>query len=147
MLPIVLVEWMHFVGMLLLAGVTTAQIFVLKLPPGRDGVRAVVRGAVICWIGAALVILTGISRTVRGGAGVAGYTQSWAFIASLVLFALLLLMYLRTTRRVLGWRKAWKRGGTLPDPAVWKQTARLLKAQLPPLGLISLLMVLTAHGH
>ena len=146
-MPMFFTEWMHFVGMLLIGSATTAQIFVLKTPPSRDGVRALVRGVIIYSIGVLVVIGTGVSRSFRGDPGIEGYLHNGLFIAALVLFAAMLLWSVRPIRRALAFRTTFKAGGGLPDPAVWKRTARILKVQLMPLTVIVLLKVLMVNGY
>ncbi len=147
MMPLFFVEWMHFVGMLLMASATTAQIFVLKTPPSRAGVRAIVRGAVIFMIGSLVIVSTGLSRTLRSPQPLTAYEHSLCFSIAIGLFVLLLLWSIRPIRRVLGWRRVFKATGALPDDATWRGTARMLKAQLAPVSIITLLMVLTTHGY
>jgi len=143
----VLFAWLHYLAVMFLSGGAVAQIYLLRLGPDADTVRAVARADRFYGIGAALTLLTGLLRipAAHGGKGMTFYLHSGAFHLGLTVFVLTALLSLRPTLRYLRWNRALAQG-QLPSPSEWKGLRKLVHIQLTALALVALMMPLMARG-
>lgn len=91
---------------------------------------------------AGLVVAAGFTRAVFGAKGWAFYAGNPVFWAKIGTFALVGLLSIVPTVRLLRWRRA----GTLPDAQSWQSTRAWLHAELALLVLIPVFAVLMARG-
>jgi putative membrane protein len=143
----VLFAWLHYLAVMFLSGGAVAQIYLLRLGPDADTVRAMVRADRFYGLGAALTLLTGLLRMPlpHGGKGLGFYLHSGAFHLAITVFGLTALLSLRPTLRYLSWNRALA-NGALPTPLQWTALRKLVHIQLTALALVALAMPLMARG-
>lgn len=91
---------------------------------------------------AGLAVAAGFARAVFGAKGWAFYAGNPVFWVKIGTFALVGLLSIVPTVRLLRWRRA----GTLPDAAAWQSTRTWLHAEVALLVLVPVLAVLMARG-
>lgn len=146
MLSTIILPWIHYVAVLLMAGALVAQMYLLKLSSVPDAVRLIARVDRIYGVSALLVFVTGLARVWHGSRGADYYWHNGLFHGVLGLFVLTALISLLPTLRFLRWRKA-ATAGALPAEAEVRNTRMLMHMQLTAVALIALLITMVAKGY
>lgn len=144
MFTTIILPWLHYLGLIFMAGGLVAELYLMKLEPRADVVRLLPRADRFYFIGVLIILFSGFGR--MGGKGAAYYLNSSAFHGVLALFVLAALVSLVPTFRFIGWRRALDVSNTLPDSAAWNGTKKFISMQTAALAILTLLMVLTAKG-
>ena len=95
---------------------------------------------------AALVLATGVARTLWGIKGVGHYWSNPLLYVKLALFLGIGLLSIRPTLSFRDWRRTLAAGGGLPDAARVKATRHLVMIEAHLLALIPLAAVFLARG-
>ncbi|HEY0973149.1 MAG TPA: DUF2214 family protein [Solimonas sp.] len=147
MLETVILPWLHYVAILMMAGGAVAELYLLRLPPQADSLRLLVRVDRFYGISATIVLVTGILRMYHGGKGADWYWSNGLMHGVIGAFVLGMAISLVPTLRFLCWNRALAQRGALPDAAALRRTGPLLHAQLLILAAIALLITLVARGY
>lgn len=146
MLSHIVLPWLHYLAILMMAGAAVAELYLLKLKPSDEWVRLLSRVDLFYGITAGAVLITGLLRVYHGGKGADYYWHNGAFHAVLGLFILAALISLIPTVRFMRWKKALATGA-LPNDAEIRKTRPLVHAQLMLVALMALLITMVARGY
>ncbi len=147
MLNTVVIPWLHYVAVIVMSGALMSQLYLLKLKPTLESVRALARVDRIFGIAALAVLITGFSRipVAHGGKGMAFYMKNGAFHATLTLFVIGVLISLIPTFRYIRYKKAAE-AGTLPNEAAWRANGKFVHIGLTIIVLLAATMTMMARG-
>lgn len=146
MLSHIVLPWLHYLAILMMAGAAVAELYLLKLKPSDEVVRLLSRVDLFYGITAGAVLVTGLLRVYHGGKGADYYWHSGAFHGVLGFFVLAALISLVPTVRFMRWKKALA-NGTLPSETDIRQTRPLVHVQLTLIALVTLLITMVARGY
>ena len=146
MLSTIVLPWLHYLAILMMAGAAVAELYLLKLKPSDEVVRLLSRVDMVYGITAGAVLITGLLRVYHGGKGADYYWHNGAFHGVLGLFILAALISLVPTMRFMRWKKALATGA-LPGEAEIRKTRPLVHVQLTLVALIALLITMVARGY
>ena len=146
MLSTIVLPWLHYLAILMMAGAAVAELYLLKLKPSDEVVRLLSRVDLVYGITAGAVLITGLLRVYHGGKGADYYWHNGAFHGVLGLFILAALISLVPTMRFARWKKALATGA-LPGEAEIRKTRPLVHVQLTLVALIALLITMVARGY
>lgn len=141
MLTIVVIPWLHYVAVIVMAGTLTSELYLLKLRPDAGTARLLVRVDRIFGASAIAVLLTGLLRipVAHGGKGLAFYLKNGAFHAALTLFAIGLAISIAQAVRLNRWRG-------VPGEADWRKIRMSVHAGLLIMVLLAATMPMMARG-
>jgi putative membrane protein len=146
MLSTILLPWLHYLAVLMMAGGAVAELYLLKLASNAATVRLLPRVDRVYGIMAGLVLVTGLARVYHGGKGPDYYWHNGMFHGVLTLFIVTALISIAPTLRFMRWRKAVDLGGALPTDSDVRKTRMLVHIQLAAIAGIALLITMTARG-
>ena len=146
MLSTIVLPWLHYLAILMMAGAAVAELYLLKLKPSDEVVRLLSRVDLVYGITAGAVLITGLLRVYHGGKGADYYWHNGAFHGVLGLFILAALISLVPTVRYARWKKALATGA-LPGEAEIRKTRPLVHVQLTLVALMALLITMVARGY
>jgi putative membrane protein len=146
MLSNIILPWLHYLAILMMAGAAVAELYLLKLKPSDEVVRTLSRVDLVYGITAGAVLVTGLLRVYHGGKGADYYWHNGAFHGVLGLFILAALISLVPTVRFMRWKKALETGA-LPSETDIRKTRPLVHVQLTLVAVIALLITLVARGY
>lgn len=138
--------YLHYLSIILLGAVLTAELVVCRPPLGAAQVRQLPKLDIAYFAAAILALTTGLLRLFFYAKGVGFYLPNPAFIAKMVLYVSIALISIVPTRHFLGWRRALDAGGPPPDGAAVSRVRRLLHLELALAALMPLAAVLMARG-
>jgi putative membrane protein len=147
MLSTVVLPWVHYVSILMMAGGLVAQLYLLKLKQTPETVRLLPRVDLFYGINATVVLVTGLARMYHGGKGAEWYWANGLMHGVIGLFVLAFLISLVPTVRFRRWSGALQAGGALPDEAAVRKTRPLIHIQLTIITLITLMITMVARGY
>ncbi|WP_281783140.1 DUF2214 family protein [Sinimarinibacterium flocculans] len=141
MLTAVLLPWLHYVAVIMMAGTLMSELYLLKLRPDADTVRVLVRVDRIFGASAIAVLATGLLRVplAHGGKGLAFYLKNGAFHAALTLFAVGFAISVAQAVRLNRWRG-------VPAEADWRKTRMSVHAGLLIMVLLAATMPMMARA-
>lgn len=146
MLATVVLPWIHYLAVLMMAGCAVAELYLLKLSPTPETVRLLPRVDRFYAITAVLTFVTGILRMYHGGKGADWYWHNGLMHGVITIFIVAGLISIAPTLRFIRWNKALGAGGALPDAAAVRKTKVLVHVQLTLVALIALMITLVARG-
>src|SRR3972149_570580 len=139
--------YLHYAAILTLASALGAEALLLRAEPGAATVRALVRADVLYGISAGVVLVSGLLRLFLGAKGAGFYASNPVFWAKMALFALIALMSIPATVRIVRWRRTLRADPRFIPPAAEIQAPRrLVFAEPHVLALIPLAAVFMARG-
>ena len=139
--------YLHYAAILTLASALGAEALLLRAEPGAATVRALVRADVLYGISAGVVLVSGLLRLFLGAKGAGFYASNPVFWAKMALFALIALMSIPATVRIVRWRRTLRIDPRfIPSAAEIQATRRLVFAESHVLALIPLAAVFMARG-
>lgn len=147
MLSTVVLPWLHYLTVMMMAGGAVAELYLLRLAPTPATLTLLPRVDRFYGITAALVLVTGILRMVYGGKGPDWYWHNGLMHALLGVFALAAAVSVIPTLRFLRWQRSVAAGGAAPDEATLRSTRSLVHAQLMLMAVVALLITLVAKGY
>lgn len=147
MLETVILPWVHYLAVLMMAGGAVAELYLLKLTPNAQTLRLLPRVDRVYGASAALVLITGLLRMYHGGKGADWYWHNGLMHGLIGLFVLAALISIVPTVRYLRWSKALDARGTLPMEADVRKTKILVHVQLTMVALVALLITMVAKGY
>jgi putative membrane protein len=147
MLATVVLPWIHYLAVLMMAGGAVAELYLLKLSPTPETVRLLPRVDRFYGITAVLTLVTGILRMYHGGKGADWYWHNGLMHGVITVFIVAGLISIVPTLRFLRWNKALGAGGALPDADAVRKTKILVHVQLTLVALIALMITLVARGY
>ncbi|MGE3303559.1 MAG: DUF2214 family protein [Hyphomonadaceae bacterium] len=137
----------HFLCVLILAGALAGELFLLRLPPSGDLVRALARADLIYGIAAGLLILAGLARIYFGLKDASFYWASHAFWGKMAVFAVIGVLSIQPTRKILAWRKALKADPAFaPSEGEVRSLRRVVTIETHLLALVVVFAALMARG-
>ncbi len=142
-----IVAYLHYVSVLGLAGLLTAELLMYRqemMPATARTIRRIdsAYGAV-----AAVVLLTGLARVFWVGKGAAFYLHNPFFHALWVLFVVVAFLSAIPTVHFIKWGKApWDGHAPSISDATYKKIHRILLIEVHLLAILPLLAVLMARG-
>jgi len=148
MLETVVLPWVHYLAVMMMAGGAVAELYLLKLTPNAETVRLLPRVDRFYGSTAALVLVTGILRMYHGGKGADWYWHNGMMHGVIGAFVLAALISIIPTIRFLRWSRQLD-SGTLPTADAVHKTRILVHVQLTLVALVALLITLVAksYGH
>ncbi len=147
MLSTVVLPWLHYVTMLMMAGAAVAELYLLRLPATADTVRLLPRVDLFYGINAIGVLVTGVLRMYYGGKGADYYWSNGLMHGLLTAYVIAFAVSLVPTLRFRRWSRTLSAGGGLPSPMVVRKTMPLVHIQLTLIALMALLITLVARGY
>lgn len=145
MLATVVLPWIHYVAIMMMAGTAVAELYLLKLTPSRENVRLLPRIDRFYGITASLVFITGILRMYHGGKGADWYWSNGLMHGAITAFAVAAIVSIVPTVRYLRWSRHVE--NALPAADDFRKTRILIHVQLTLLTLVALLITLVAKGY
>lgn len=146
MLSHIVLPWLHYLAILMMAGAAVAELYLLKLKPADEIVQLLARVDRFYGITAGAVFITGLLRVWHGGKGPDYYWNNGAFHGVILLFIVATLVSLAPTLRFMRWKKALATG-VLPDETAVRKTRVLVHVQLMLVALMALLITMVARGY
>jgi putative membrane protein len=147
MLTNIVLPWVHYVSVLLMAGMALTELYLFKLKASDETLKLLGRVDRFYGIFAVLVLVTGLLRVWHGGKGADYYWHNAAFLGVIALFIIGSLSSAVPTIRIMRWRKAVAAGGALPAEGDMRKTRVLVHAQLTTIVLMALLITVVARGY
>lgn len=147
MLSTVVLPWLHYLTVMMMAGGAVAELYLLRLPPSAATVQLLPRVDRFYGITAALVLITGILRMQYGGKGPDWYWNNGLMHALLGAFGLAALVSIGPTLRFLRWQRALAADGGLPGEPELAQMRSRVHVQLMLAAVVALLITLIARGY
>ncbi len=141
-----LYAYLHFSAILALASLLGAEALLLRAQPGAKTVLALARTDLLYGICAAFVVATGAARVFLGAKSAMFYGSNPVFWTKLALIAVIGLISIAPTLRVLRWKRSLLGKGTLPSQSELDSTRKLVFTELHLLALVPLPAVLMARG-
>jgi putative membrane protein len=139
--------YLHFAAILLLASGLAAEALLLRATPGRETLRVLGRADLLYGVSAGLVLVTGLARIFMGVKGAAFYLESPLFWTKVGLFALVAVVSIPPTVRILRWNRMAKADPLYaPSARELVSTRRLVMVELHLLALVPLAAVFMARG-
>jgi len=146
MLSTIVLPWLHYLAVLMMAGAAVAELYLLKFKPSDELVLTLARVDRMYGISAGIVLITGLLRVWHGGKGADYYFHTGAFHGVLTLFVIAAAISVIPTLRFLRWKRALA-SGALPGAAELRKTRGLVHAQLGLITVITLLITIVAKGY
>jgi putative membrane protein len=146
MLSTVVLPWLHYVAIMMMAGAAVAELYLLKLSPNSETVRLLPRIDRFYGINAGIVFVTGVLRMYHGGKGADWYWSNGLMHGVISAFVVAALISLLPTVRFIRWNNALSRGD-LPGAGDFRSARILVHVQLMLLALVALLITLVAKGY
>jgi len=148
MLETVVLPWIHYLAVLMMAGTAVAELYLLKLTPTAETVRLLPRVDRFYGITAGLVFVTGLLRMYHGGKGADWYWHNGLMHGVISAFVLAALISIVPTIRFMRWSRQLD-SGTLPTADAVSKIRILVHVQLTLVALVALLITLVAknYGH
>lgn len=148
MLETIVLPWVHYLAVLMMAGTAVAELYLLKLTPTAETVRLLPRVDRFYGITAVLVFVTGLLRMYHGGKGADWYWHNGLMHGAISAFVLAALISIIPTIRFLRWSRQLD-SGALPSTDAVRKTRVLVHVQLTLVALVALLITLVAksYGH
>lgn len=143
----VILPWIHYLAVLMMAGGAVAELYLLRLPASADIVRLLPRVDRFYGITAVLTFVTGILRVYHGGKDADWYWQNGLMHGVITAFVVAFFVSLVPTVRFIRWNKQLGAGNGLPAEADLRKTKALVHIQLTLVALIALLITLVARGY
>lgn len=143
----VILPWIHYLAVLMMAGGAVAELYLLRLPASPDVVRLLPRVDRFYGITAVLTFATGILRMYHGGKGADWYWHNGLMHGVITAFVVAALVSVAPTVRFIRWNRQLGAGGSLPSEAELRKTKALVHVQLTLVALIALLVTLVARGY
>lgn len=138
----------HHLLIFLLAAILAFEIGVIR--PGMKREDVVRVGRVDLWYGilAGVIIVIGFSRAIFAAKGWAYYSVNMFFWAKMAAFAVVGLLSIAPTMRIIGWRRALAQNGDFAPPAADVAAARrFLWAEAAFFALIPAFAAAMARGY
>jgi putative membrane protein len=147
MLSTVVLPWIHYIAVMMMAGALVAELYLLRLTPSHETVRLLPRVDLFYGIAAMVVFATGILRIYFGGKGPDWYWANGLMHGTIGVFVLAALVSLAPTFRFRRWAAASLASHTLPTEAEVRRLRPLVHTQLTALGLVALMITAVAKGY
>jgi putative membrane protein len=147
MLSTVILPWLHYVTLLMMAGAAVAELYLLRLPATADTVRLLPRVDLFYGLNAIGVLVTGLLRMYHGGKGADYYWSNGLMHGLLTAYFIAFLISLVPTLRFRRWARSLSVDGSLPTPEGVRKTAPLVHIQLTLIALMALMITLVARGY
>ncbi|WP_162932186.1 DUF2214 family protein [Solimonas sp. K1W22B-7] len=147
MLATVVLPWIHYLAVLMMAGGAVAELYLLKLTPSSETVQLLPRVDRLYGITAGLVFVTGLLRMYHGGKGADWYWHNGLMHGVITAFVLAALISLVPTIRFMRWSKQLSSGGGLPGADAVRKTRILVHVQLTLVALVALLITMVGKGY
>ncbi|NKF24164.1 DUF2214 family protein [Solimonas marina] len=148
MFSIVVLPWIHYIAVWLMAGALVSELYLLKIgSSAASAIRLLPRVDRLYGIMAGVVLITGLARVWHGGKGASYYWHNGAFHGVLGLFALAAVVSIVPTLRYIRWRTALDTSGAMPDATEVRKTSVFVHIQLTAIALLTLAIVLVANGY
>ena len=143
----VIVAYLHFVSVLGLAGLLTAELLMYRRELTPATARLLRRVDSFYGGVAGVVLLTGLARVFWVGKGASFYLGNPMFHALWIVFVVVALLSIIPTKHFLHWGKA-PADGHAPSisEATYKRVRRVLLVEIHLLAIIPILAVLMARG-
>ncbi|HEV8644861.1 MAG TPA: DUF2214 family protein [Burkholderiales bacterium] len=143
----VLVVYLHFAAMILIAVFLAIEYLICAPGQARERVKLLARIDLFYLIAAILALATGVARLVWFGKGTGFYLQNPVFYIKLALFVAIGLISVPPTMQYLRWMRMLKTGAgaVAPDFEVLR-ARRYVLVELVLFAFIPLLAVLLARG-
>lgn len=142
-----LLAWAHIMAFLMLATFMTSETALCRADWMNPAVvRRLVRVNALSLISAAVVLATGLARTIWGVKGAAWYWSQHLLHAKVALLVAITVLLFLAARRYRVWRSQLAAGNTLPGDADMKKTRLLVMWAAHLMALVVLLAVFLARG-
>jgi putative membrane protein len=142
-----IVAYLHFVSVLALAGLLTAELLLYRPGLNAATARLLQRVDALYGLSALVVVATGLLRVFWVGKGAAFYLGNPLFHALWILFVAVALLSIVPTVQFNRWGRGPSQGQapSIPEPA-FRRVRRILMIEVHLLALLPLLAVLMARG-
>ncbi|MEO8974711.1 MAG: DUF2214 family protein [Casimicrobiaceae bacterium] len=142
-----LFAFLHFLAAFALFAALAVEIVLMHGTPDATSARRLLRVDAVFGACAGIVLAAGIMRVLYFEKGPAYYLHDVAFIAKMLLFAIVGLLSIYPTRQFLAWRKAFARDGTVTASVTQMRRIRtVIHIEATLVVLIILCASLMAHG-
>lgn len=147
MLSTVVLPWIHYVAIMMMAGALVAELYLLRLEQSQATVRLLPRVDMFYGAASVAVFVTGILRIYFGGKGPDWYWANGLMHGVIGVFVLAGLISLIPTLRFRRWAAANFASGALPSGVELRKIRPLIHTQLSALALIALMITAVAKGY
>lgn len=147
MLSTVVLPWIHYVAVMMMAGALVAELYLLRLDQTHETVRLLPRVDLFYGIAATVVLVTGILRIYFGGKGPEWYWANGLMHGTIGVFVLTGLGSLVPTMRFRRWAAASVASNALPSGIEVRKIRPMIHMQLSALALIALMITAVAKGY
>lgn len=137
--------YLHFLSILLTAGLLTAELAVCRPGLGAAPVRRLARLDAAYFVAALATLATGLLRLFFYAKGVAFYLDNPFFWMKMALYVAVAVLSVGPTLRFIRWNRA-AASSSAPDAAAVTATRRLIHVELALLALMPLMAVFMARG-
>jgi len=137
----------HFLALLVMVGVLSAEAIILRLPVQGPVIPLLARIDGLYGLSSGLLIAAGVCRVFFGLKGVEYYVASHAFWGKIAVFVIIGAMSALPTMRFMRWRRAYVADASFAPPeADVKSARRIVMIQAHLLILVVIFAAMMARG-
>ena len=142
-----LLAWAHIMAFLMLATFMTSETALCRADwMNPEVVRRLVRVNALSLISAAIMLATGLARTIWGVKGTGWYWSQPLLHTKIALLVAMTLLLIKASGRYRAWRRQLDLDGTLPSVQEMKRTRLLVMWAAHLMAVVVLLAVFLARG-